>query len=375
MSGMTFEQMRARVEAQYGRDPEDDEDDERPVAAVKRRAKPSIYADNERAPSTQQADEDGAWNDVLCDILMANTRDTPDERLVNIVRNDKTVHAAEWSTLDHERVPVPRPAPSTKLTAAVAVAKPKTLYDDVLAEYADVVPPRQQAMFRSAEAPDEPDTPESRDAYNNNNNPQFRAPYSVENETPPIASLLSFLRVSVRSLPAAERPSITRAILRHQQRLLLTEPAEMTRKRNGLIIFERSVKTRFGGRYNIAEWRRDLVGKWAGSEILVSASNEHVMLEKMFEELLGASRAYVDIYHLDDALYVYCVYAHTQPAALGRVSAAVNQTEEQRDPSQYAAFRGLMPIDQRPYIFEGFMVTQSLQSHEQDVNAAEIYGN
>lgn len=375
--------MRARVEAQYGRDPEDDDDDdsisagERPTAAVKRRAKPSAYADNERAPSTQQADEDGAWNDVLCDILMANTRDTPDERLVNIVRNDKAAHAAEWSTLDHERVPVPRALkPSAAIAKLSALVKPKTLYDDVLAEYADVVPPRQQAMFRSAEAPDEPDTPESRNLHNE----QTKAPYSAETETPPIASLLSFLRVSVRSLPAAERPSITRAILKYQQRLLLTEPAELTRKRNGLAIFERSVRSRLGGRYAIAEWRRDLVGKWAGGEILVSASNEHVMLEKMFEELLNVNRVYVDIYHLDDALYVYCVYAHGQvaaPVALGRVgnSSGSNAAEEQRDPAQYAAFRGLAPIDQRPYVFEGFMVTQSLQSHEQDVNAAEIYGS
>jgi len=374
MSGMTFAQMRARVEAEYGRDPEDSDNDDdsfgqQPTDRRKRRAKPSIYADNERPPPE---DDDGAWNDVLCDILAANTRDTEDERLVNIVRNDKAAHAAEWSTLDRVRVPTPKPNPQPNPKpnhqSLFSAAKPanKTLYDDLLEEYADVVTPQQRSMFRSAMAPDEPDVPETHER----DMEAAKAPYSIETETPPIASLLAFIKDKIMTLVTAERAAILRAILRHQQRLLLTERADLTRRRTALAIFERTVKPRLGGRYKMDEWRRDLVGKWAGAEMFVSASNEHVLLDKHIEGALLTGRVYVDIYHLEDAIFVYCIYSCAAVTAISTGRAAT-VTAESRDPADYAAFKGLR--DTRPFVFEGYLVTQSLQSHEQDVNAAELY--
>jgi hypothetical protein len=396
MADQSFRAMMERVYAQYGRDPDDSEGDEdydhddqdeqeaeaggRSHPRGKRRA--GAFVPAPPAAATTAPDSSGAnWGQFLCEVLKKNAQDDAPP-IVDVVKRDLQLHAREWATVDTKRVPLTeeqkaamsRPIPTpvgtnqragSMPTTATAPASSsssstgiKSIYDDILEQYKDVVPPAQREMFRKAPGNVGPSVAGA------------EAPtYSEETETAPLDHVASSLTAILNRV---EQPGVLlRALLRNEQRCLLTEKPTRTAMRASLIEFEKVVRPRLGSHAQLRRWRHELVGPWCGSEMRISASMPHRLLEQSMERWFGSvQRVHLDVYHPEDGLFVFCVYACASVA----LSNTVEATMEHRDPTNYPLFKGFLG-DTRQYVFEGYLVTQSTESHERDLAEAEVYEN
>jgi len=177
------------------------------------------------------------------------------------------------------------------------------------------------------------------------------AAYSRETEAAPIADMTLALNDVFQELGADETAQTLRLLLCREQCALLTEPEARTAQRRVLHAFASNVHAHMGTSATLHEWRTQLVGPWAGADAVRGAGPELDELQRTLATLLSdESREYdalVDVYHADDALFVTCVYTR------------------ERDPRSGAVAAGAQ------YCFEGYLFTQSSQSHCADVARAD----
>lgn len=423
MADQSFRAMMERVYAQYGRDPDDSEGEDgvsdvedvnatdpwgRPAAQPRGKRRAANFATptttaTAAASNPNGHDPNADWGQFFCQVLKQNTNNEA-PNLIKAVERDLVEHEREWHTVDTVRVPltaeqrammgrpVAAPVGFGKNRAAGAAPGPtpgqtsastsgiKSIYDDILEQYKDVVPATQREMFRAAATPDGPPGAAS------GAGPRAGVlgaeplpPYSAETETPPLDHAASALTAILNRIEHSG--ALLRALLRNDQRCLLTEQASRTNGRASLLEFEKSVRPRLGSHAQMRRWRQELVGPWCGSQMRMSASVTHQLLERSMERWFGGvQRVHLDVYHPDDGLFVFCIYACASARIAGVVDGPSTSTPaplepiSQLDLAAYARYKALDGSDTRQYVFEGYLVCQSTESHEADLAAKQVYG-
>ena len=155
--------------------------------------------------------------------------------------------------------------------------------------------------------------------------------YSRETEVAPLQELADAI-ADVFNEIAFDSAPLLRALLRRDQLALLTERPVRTRGRHVMHAFRENVRAHLGTEAPLPVWRTGLVGPWAGADAGRSESLETALGRVLADEVRDYHLV-ADIYHLDDALYVACVYTRDRSSPGGS-----------------------------DYCFEGYLFTQSSQS-------------
>jgi len=176
---------------------------------------------------------------------------------------------------------------------------------------------------------------------NNNNNDMPMSPLAMDSA--PIDDLMVALRRSLlHSSCQAQSAEVFRFILQNESCLLLTEDLEYTKSRSAYSHFEQNCRLRVGQQQQpLKLWREKWIGPWAGMQLCILEDQEQRTLNELVSLILNTTGAVVDMYLLDECFYVFCVFTPVEDTTL--------------------------------YGFEGFLFTQSSQSHRGDMARHNYY--
>ena len=156
-------------------------------------------------------------------------------------------------------------------------------------------------------------------------------------DSAPIDDLMAALRRSLlQSSCQAQSAEVLRFILQNESCLLLTEDLEYTKARSAYSHFEQNCRLRVGQQQPLKLWREKWIGPWAGMQLCILDDKEQRTLNDLVSLILNTTGAVVDMYLLDECFYVFCVFTQVEDTTM-------------------------------LYGFEGFLFTQSSQSHRGDM--------